>query len=112
MFLPALLNNTARVESLCPTTKLKIKLTITTEKVERVEPNSTVLSMVLPDKTIRVCGVVEEIWSNFCCLVYFFSSTEVASEWISGQNQNLIILSVEEGYQLGQLAFEELHKYI
>ncbi len=111
IFLPTLLKNTARVESFCPTTKMKIKLTITPEKVERVEPKSTVVSMVLPEKTTRVCGVVEEIWSNFCCLVHFFSSTEMASEWISGENQNLKILSVEEGYQLGQLAFEELHKY-
>lgn len=112
LFLPALLKNTARVESFCPATKMKIKLTITPEKVERVEPNSTVISMALPEKTTRASGVVEEIWSNFCCLVHFISSTEVAAEWISGQDQNLKILSVEEGYRLGQLAFEELHKYL
>ena len=112
MFLPALLKQTAMIRTYCPATKEKIRLTITPEKVEHVAPPGTVLSMVVPEIVKGGCDSSEEIRCSFCQLVHFFSSPEAAKEWGLEKNRDIAILSVEEGYQLGQLAFEKLHKYI
>jgi alkylmercury lyase len=112
LFLPVMLRQTAKVESSCPATKQTIQLTITPEKVEEVQPSSTVVSIVVPEVAEKGLEAVEEIWMIFCRLVHFFSSTEAASKWISGRNQDIRILSVEEGFQLGRMAFEDLLNYI
>lgn len=112
LFLPALLNKAATVESFCPATKKKIRLAISPETIEQVEPSNAVLSVVVPETGKRTLESVEDIRSMFCCLVHFFSSADAATEWISDKSQNIMILSIEEGYYLGKLAFEELHKYI
>ncbi len=112
LFLPVFLKQTATIKSYCPTTKEKIQLTISPEKVEQVAPPGTVLSMVVPEIAKGGCDSPEEIRCSFCQLVHFFSSYEGAAEWVSEKNRDIAILSVEDGYRLGQLAFEELHKYI
>ncbi len=112
LFLPVFLNQTATIKSYCPATKEKIQLTISPEKVEQVAPPGAVLSMVVPEVTKGGCDSSEEIQCSFCQLVHFFRSTEGAAEWVSEKNRDIAILSVEDGYRLGQLVFEELHKYI
>jgi len=112
LFLPGFLKQTATVRTYCPVTKEKIQLTITPDKVEQVSPHGTVLSMVIPEMAKGGCDSSEEIRCSFCRLVHFFSSPEVSKEWVLEKNRDIVILSVEEGYRLGQLAFERLHKYI
>jgi alkylmercury lyase len=112
LFLPVFLKQTATIRTYCPVTKEKIQLTIAPEKVEKVEPLGTVLSMVVPEIAKGGCDSSEAIRCSFCQLVHFFSSPEAAKEWVLEKNRDIAILSVEEGYLLGKLAFEELHKYI
>jgi alkylmercury lyase len=112
LFLPAMLNQIAKVESSCPSTKQTIRLTITPQKVEEIEPSNSVISIVVPEVTKRGLEAVEEIWMTFCRLVHFFSSTEAASEWISAMTQDIHILSAEAAYQLGLMAFEDFRKYL
>ena len=112
LFLPVFLNQTAMLKSYCPATKEIIRLTITTKTVEKVIPTETVLSMVVPDIAKGGCDSSEKIRCSFCQLVHLFSSSEAAAEWLSEKHRDIAILSVEEGYRLGQLAFEELYKYI
>jgi alkylmercury lyase len=100
------------IRTYCPATKEKIRLTITPEKVEYVAPPGTVLSMVVPEIAKGGCDSSEGIRCSFCQLVHFFSSPEAAEEWVLEKNRDIAILSIEEGYRLGQLAFEKLHKYI
>jgi len=78
------------------------------EAGEKVTPPGTVLSMVVPEIAKGGCDSSEEIRCSFCQLVHFFSSSERAAEWVSEKKRDIAILSVE----VGQLAFEELHKYI
>lgn len=112
LFLPAMLKQTAYVQSSCPATKEKINLTIAPERIEHYEPARTVLSIITPRATKKGIDCVEEVWTAFCCHVHFFSSSYAAFQWFSGKDQDAIILSVEEGYQLGQLAFKDLLNYV
>ncbi len=106
LFLPIVLNQTAKIRSFCPATKTTIRLTVTPEKVEEFEPPTAVMSLVVPEVTKSGRESVEEVWMTFCCFVHFFSSREAASKWFSGKNREPIILSVEESYRLGRMAFE------
>jgi alkylmercury lyase len=112
LFLPVFLKQTATIKTYCPATKEKIRLTITPEKIEQVAPSETVLSMVVPEMAKVGCNSSEAIRCSFCELVHFFSSFGAAKEWVLEKNRDIAILSVEEGYRLGQFAFEKLHKYI
>jgi len=111
LFLPVLLKQTAKIESFCPTTKTKICLTLSPYGVEGYGPANTVLSMVRPKPRIEGLKSVEEIWMIFCHYVSFFSSTEAIAEWFKESGYDPIILSVEEGFQLGRQVFEEVLKY-
>lgn len=111
LFLPSLLKQTAKVESLCPVTKDKIQLTLSPERVEHFEPKNTVLSIVVPKPTEDGYSHGSEIKMLFCHFVHFFSSAEAAAEWFNGKDYDPVILPIEEGYQLGRLAFQEILKY-
>jgi hypothetical protein len=109
--LPSLLKQTAKVESLCPVTKEKIQLRLSPEKVEQSEPKNAVLSIVVPKPTEDGSSYGSEIRMLFCQFVRFFSSRDVAIEWFKGKGYDPIVLPIEEGYQLGRMAFKEVLKY-
>jgi alkylmercury lyase len=111
LFLPALLKHSAKVESFCPTTKSKILVTLSPDRVEGYQPANAVLSIVLPEPNSEGPKSAEEIWTVFCHYVFFFSSAEAIIEWFTGKDYDPIILSVEEGFQLGRMTFEEVLKY-
>lgn len=112
LFLPAMLKQTARVESLCPATNEKIKLTLTPERVQNSEPTDAVLSIIMPQTNESGFDKVEKVWMAFCCHVHFFKSMDTASEWFADKSEEVTFLSIEEGYRLGQLAFKELLEFV
>lgn len=112
LFLPALLKQTAKVESRCPQTKEKIYLTIAPDKVEKYEPTNAVVSIVLPKPTEGAPRSAGDIWMIFCSYVFYFVSAEAAIEWFKGKEYDPEILSIKDGHQLGLMTFEELLKYV
>lgn len=104
LFLPSLLQQTAHVKSQCLATKKSIELTISTEAVERYEPAEAAVSMVIP-ATGDDLRSVDQTWQLFCHHVHYFASAEAAADWFVGREPDPIILSVEESYRLGRLAF-------
>ncbi len=112
LFLPAMLGQTATVESSCEATEEKIRLTVSPESVEHADPASAVISMLAPSQPRRDSDSAEDIQGAFCHYVHFFRSAETAAEWVSGKPHNLQILSVEEGHTLGKMVFQELLAYV
>lgn len=112
LFLPAVLGQTAKLESSCPATKKKIRLAVAPDTVEQCEPNGAVISIVVPETAKKGRESVEEIWTAFCYFVHLFSSTEAASGWFAGRKMPVSILSVEEGHRLGRMAFRDLLAYV
>jgi alkylmercury lyase len=94
---PVVLRHSAHVESPDPVTRKKIRISITPDKVEKIEPKNAVVSLV---KKIDVTN----IRSNFCNNVNFFSSPEIAAEWIS-ERPNMMFYPVSEIYQ----EFKNIH---
>ncbi len=110
LFLPPMLKQTATVESYSPVSKEKVRLTLGPDGVEEVSPVGAVVSIVTLDPSKVDVSSVEAIYGNFCEQIHFFASREEAERWAAGR-ENIDILSVEEGYELGKLAFSEVLAY-
>jgi alkylmercury lyase len=95
---PMMLQQPAYVESPCPVTGASINLQVSPERVEFFEPDSAVISFVLPEKARSCCNVRD----SFCCNVLFFSTLQAASEWRS-DHQEMIVLPVDEAYQVARM---------
>ncbi len=95
---PMMLQQPAYVESLCPVTGTMIRLNVTPESVEFLEPVSAVVSFVIPEKARTCCDVK----GSFCCNVLFFSSLEVTSVWRS-EHQEAMVLPVGEAHQVARM---------
>jgi len=112
LFLPPMLQQSARVESTCPQTGLTVTAELTPEGVKSCLPATAVLSIVLPETDGFELSSFEAVWSSFCCNVHFFSSAVAARAWTSGKKQAFQVLSITEGFQLGLLAFREMLEYV
>lgn len=112
LFLPPMLKQPARIESICPQTQQGIRISLTPTKVQSCEPAGITLSIIVPDTSSEGISCVEEVWSAFCCNVRFFASETAARTWFSGKKQDVIFLTVDEGFRLGLLAFKELLAYV
>jgi alkylmercury lyase len=77
LLFPVMLNHTAHIESLDPVSGDKIQVTVTPDGVEKVKPESAVVSWV------KSSVDPSNIRGSVCHYVYFFSSPETASKWIA-----------------------------
>ena len=98
---PVIIGHNARIESSDPVTGEKIQISVTPDRVEKIKPESAVVSFI---KSIDLTDV-----RGTCCNnVNFFSSPETATEWIA-ERPNVTFYPANDIYQ----AFKHihLHKY-
>ena len=84
------------VESVCPETSQRIRLTIDPSGVQSVEPKSVALSFLLPTKA----EIERSVTETFCCHVQFFASSEAAGQWVS-RHPRTFVLPLEMAWQVG-----------
>ncbi len=101
LFLPALLGQTATVESISPASREPVRLAIGPDGVQAVSPAGTVVSIALVDPDQTAFGSVEAIWMTFCRHIHFFASREEAKRWATGRS-DIAILTLDEGYRMGR----------
>jgi len=104
LFLPALLQQTAIIDSPSPVTGDPIRLRVSPARVEEARPAGAVISLVLVDPSRERMASVEAIWGAFCHHVHFFASREQAERWAVGRD-DIAILTVDEGFELGRRAW-------
>jgi alkylmercury lyase len=102
LFVPAVLGQTATVESKSPVSGERLRLKVSPQGVEEVHPVGAVVSIVIVDPDQTNMGSVEAIWGTFCRHTFFFAAREKAKRWAAGRD-DIEILSVEEAYQLVRL---------
>lgn len=108
LFIPLLLNDTAKVESESPVSKRTIRVTVSPDGVMETSPREAVVSVVVLEN--GPVGSVEEAWAKFCHQVYFFASRQEAEEW-SAERDDIAILTVDEAFELGRHAFSGVLAY-
>ncbi len=110
LFLPAMLKQTASVESESPLTKEKIRLTVSTEGIEESSPAGAVVSMVVIDPDKADMSSAPAIWGTFCHHIFFFASREEGELWAAGRD-DIEILSLDEGFELGKQVWSKVLAY-
>jgi alkylmercury lyase len=100
LFLPALLGQTAMIESTSPLSRAPVRLTVSPDGVMKVYPPEAVLSIAVVDGDTRLTSV-EAIWMTFCQNIHFFATREEAVRWAAGRD-DIAILTPDEGYELGR----------
>lgn len=109
LFIPVFLNQSAIVISSDPFNNHEIHLTVSPEGIISYEPSSTVVSMVLPSEDVKDAGTVYKI---FCSQVLFFSSQESLSSWFKGNDYDPILISLQDGFELGLKTFKKIIQYV
>lgn len=110
LFLPGLLQQPAQVESTCPVTGTKIRLTITPDEIKALDPPETVLSITIPGVTLGCeAGAKSGPQGPVCSAIHFFSSREAASTW-TATHPGMAILSVDEAWQLAHEVWIKPHE--
>lgn len=81
---PVILGRSGVVESTCPVTGQRIRIDVTPSSVVHVEPPDAVVSKVRPNEAVA------DIRSEICALGHFFSSPEVATDWLAHYSQGKV----------------------
>ncbi len=110
LFLAQILGEEVVVESESPVSGTTIHLRVNQDAVESSLPEGAVVSIVTIDPEVQDVSSIEAIWGNFCHQVYFFPSQEEAQEWAK-EKSNIAILTVEDAFEVGRLAFSKLLAY-
>ena len=101
LFLPQLVAHTAEIESTSPDDAGIMRLTITPQQVERVEPVEAQMSFLLPDPS----EVQKNVITSFCHFVHFFPSRQAAESWTS-KHAGTFVVSIHEAHILAHLKNE------
>jgi alkylmercury lyase len=98
LFLPALLDDQAQVESTCPMTGTEVRLTVAPGRVRATHPEDIWTSFPAPAQTST-----DDIVESFCCHVHFLAGADTAGRW-AGARPGAFALGVADAFELGRLA--------
>jgi alkylmercury lyase len=98
LFLPALLDDQAQVQSTCPTTGTEVRLTVAPDRVLAADPQDVWVSFPPPAQTST-----DDIVESFCCRVHFLAGADTADRWASARPGSFALV-VDDAFELGRLA--------
>lgn len=99
LFLPAVLGETAEVESHDPESGDLIRLTISPARVEAVEPVDVTVSFLQPDAVDFTSAT--QIMATACHHIYFFGSRASGDRWVA-KHPGKVLLSLDEAFALAR----------
>jgi alkylmercury lyase len=105
LFLPGILNQTAEVESRDPEGGELVRLTISPTRVEAVEPEGVVVSMMKPDAPDFSSAAL--IMATACHHIFFFASRATGERWVA-KHPGTWLLSLDEAFEFGKRFRESL----
>lgn len=104
LFLPQLLGQVARVESISPDSGATVRLTVSPERLEQVEPAGAQMSFLLPN----AAAVQKNVATAFCHFIHFFPSRQSGESWVR-QQPATFLLSIDEAYIVARQRNEALY---
>lgn len=96
---PVDLQVSAQITSRCPVTGQTIHLTVTPDQVRDLDPRDAQISLVV-EVAAECCS--QNVRKDVCNYGHFFAEPVAAALWQATHPQ-VVILSVEEAYQVGKL---------
>jgi alkylmercury lyase len=101
LMVPVVLGRPARVESTCPQTGRAIRIELTPDTVERLDPHDAVMTAVRPR------GRLADVRSATCAHGHFFSSNVATTAWTSAHPDGHVY-PVEEAFRLDRQVIRQL----
>jgi alkylmercury lyase len=101
LMFPVVLGRTAIVESTCPRTGQPIRIELTPDAVQALDPPDAVMSAVRPTERLA------DVRAATCNHGHFFSSAEAATEW-AGRHPDGYVHPVEDAFRLDRQVIQRL----
>ena len=102
---PVALGQGAEITSCCSVSAATIRLTVTPETIERVDPATAVVSIVIPASVAACCNVRDA----FCRHVHFLRGPEEATAW-QATHPEAWLLPVHDAYALARLLAQRRYR--
>jgi alkylmercury lyase len=100
LFIPGILGRPANVSSPAPESGSRIRLTVTPHGVQDVEPQTAVMSFLLPSAETFQADALKAI-ASFCHFIFFFPTSEAAAAWTASRPDTSVI-SLADAFELGR----------
>jgi alkylmercury lyase len=98
LFLPAMLDRPATVQSRCPITATDVRVTVVPDGIADSQPTDVGVSFPPPSATSAA-----DITATFCCHVHFLAGPAAGEQWL-GQHPGGVVLELDDAYELGRIA--------
>lgn len=100
LFIPEILGRSAHVTSADPETKELVRLTVTPDRIESVEPSDAVISFIRPDAEVFGTSAVN-IMANFCHYIFFFASRASGERWVA-KHPGTFLYTLDDAFMLAK----------
>jgi alkylmercury lyase len=101
LFLPALIGETARIESRDPESGEAVHLTISPGRIEAVSSEDVVVSMIRPESETTDLTSSARIIATVCHFVFFFASRASGERWVANHPE-MTLLSLDDAFAFGK----------
>jgi alkylmercury lyase len=82
LLIPEILGRPARVTSSDPESGDAVRLVVTPDRIESVDPRGAVVSFILPDTQVFGTSATN-VMAKFCHFVFFFASRSSGERWVA-----------------------------
>ena len=100
LFIPEILGRPARVVSPEPESGELVRLVVTPDRIESVEPAGAVVSFIMPDAQAFGSSAVNVI-VKFCHFIFFFSSRTSGERWVA-KHPDTFLCSLDDAFTLAK----------
>ena len=100
LFIPEILGRPARVTSADPESSELVRLVVTPDRIETVEPEGAVVSFILPDADVFGTSAAN-VMAKFCHFIFFFGSRKSGERWIAG-HPGTFLYSLDDAFALAK----------
>jgi alkylmercury lyase len=100
LFIPEILGRPARVVSPDPESGELVRLVVTPDRIESVEPAGAVVSFIMPDAQAFGSSAVNVI-VKFCHFIFFFSSRTSGERWVA-KHPVTFLCSLDDAFTLAK----------
>jgi len=100
LFIPVILGAEAEVESPVPGISALVRLRVAPDGVNRLQPRTAVMSLLLPTAQTFQADALKAI-ASFCNYVFFFPNQDAAAAWTKS-HPDTTFMSVSDAFELGR----------
>ena len=100
LFIPEILGRPAHVTSSDPESRELVRLIVTPERIESVEPGGAVISFIQPDAEAFGTSAAN-VMAKFCHYIFFFSSRTSGERW-TAKHPGTFLYTLDDAFTLAK----------